>query len=148
VIRGGQAQLIPTQGIHRGFAEQIASKIPIVVLERTVGVIAFGGKQGPHPIRRRRQHHEISLSAELSSCALHHSILHRVAGCEIHGAGRGEVAELRQVGAFVDIQPLDGFGDDEIQVGIPLSVGMTAQVDRHAVGKEGDIGAVIRVESA
>ena len=40
------------------------------------------------------------------------------------------------------------FGDDEVEVGIALSVTVGGQVDGHAVERGGKIGAVVEVEAA
>ena len=44
------------------------------------------------------------------------------------------------------MQITDRLGDEEIQVGIPLAMRVTGQIDGHAVHFCGEVGAVIEVE--
>jgi hypothetical protein len=48
----------------------------------------------------------------------------------------------------VHIKSFNRLRNDEIQVGITLAMRMGPQVDRHAVGEKGDIGAMIGIEPA
>ena len=148
VIGGGEAQFRPARRIDRGFAQHVGSKIAVVVLERTVRVIAFSGQQRPHLVFRRRQHQEVPLSIELPAGQLHQALLDHLARSEADRPGRVEVAELGVIRAFVHVEAFDGLGNDEIEVGITLPVRMGAKIDRHAIGEERDIGAVIRIEAA
>ena len=42
----------------------------------------------------------------------------------------------------------DQLGDQEVDVGIALAVAVGAHVDRHAVDRDGEVGAVVEVEAA
>ena len=46
------------------------------------------------------------------------------------------------------MQILDQLGDEEIQVGVALSVRMGRHVDRHVIDLRGEIGAMVEVEGA
>ena len=48
----------------------------------------------------------------------------------------------------MELHRADEFGDQEVEVGIALAVGVGAHVDRNAVHEQGDIGAVVEVEPA
>ena len=63
-------------------------------------------------------------------------------------AGGREVAVLRRVRTLLVIEPRGQFGNQEIQVGPALAVGMAALVDRHVVDRGAQVGAVIEVETA
>ena len=63
-------------------------------------------------------------------------------------AGRGEVALVGEVRPLADADRADQFGNEEVQVRIALAVAMGAHVDRHAVDRDGEIGAVVEVEAA
>lgn len=71
-----------------------------------------------------------------------------VGGLESYGAGRAEIADIGEVRPFAKIEPLDSFGDQEIEVAIALSVLVRTHVDRHAIDKSGEIGPVIEIEAA
>jgi hypothetical protein len=71
---------------------------------------------------------------------------HHVERDELDGARGGEVTIFDEVGALEGVHLLDRLGDQEVQVGVALAVGVRAQVHRHAVHEERDVGAVIGVE--
>lgn len=79
---------------------------------------------------------------------MHHAFLDRLASTKIDRARRGKISILGQIRSLVHINPFNRLRNDEVQVGIALAMRMRAQVNRHAVGKKRDIGAVIRVEPA
>ncbi len=61
---------------------------------------------------------------------------------------RREVALVREIRSFFDADRCDQFRDEEIQVGIPLTVGVSAHVDRHVVDRDCEISAVVEIEAA
>lgn len=63
-------------------------------------------------------------------------------------AGAREVAALGPVEALVEADALDRLGDDEVHVGVPLTVAMGRLVDRHAAHGDREVGAVVEVEAA
>lgn len=63
-------------------------------------------------------------------------------------AGDGEIAFFSVIHPFFINCIRDGFGDDEMAVGVTLAVGMGDHVDRQAVDGEIDIGAMVVVEAA
>ena len=69
-------------------AQQVRSKIAIVVFKRPVRVVPLRGKKCPHFILRRREHQQIPLGIELTAGRLHHAFAHHLASFEIDGAGR------------------------------------------------------------
>ena len=66
---------------------------------------------------------------------------------EVHRAGRREVPEARLVGALEHVHPLDGLGDEEVQVRVPNPVGMTRHVERDALEEDAEIVPMLRVEA-
>ncbi len=61
---------------------------------------------------------------------------------------RGEIAFVGEIGPLADVDRPDQLGDQEIQIGIALAVRVGAHVDRHAVDRDGEIGAVVEIEAA
>src|SRR5207244_8157118 len=96
---------------------------------------------------RRGEHEQIPLSIKLTTSLLHNPFFNHLSGSEIHRSRRGKVAVFRKIGPFIDIQSLDGFRNNKIEVGVALPVGMGTQIDRHPVGEEPDIGTVVGIES-
>jgi len=144
----GHRQLRSGAWIHRRLPEQIATKVPVILLKRSVRVVPLGSNQRANTIRRRGDHQQVALRMELPAGRLHHALLHHLARPEIDRPRRGEIAILRQIGPLVDIDAFDSLRNDEIEVGVPLAMRMGTQVDRHSVGKKCDIRAVIRIEPA
>ena len=60
----------------------------------------------------------------------------------------GEVPHAGGVGPLRRVERVDGLGDDEVQIGEALPVGVAHRVDRRAVDEEGDVGPVVQVEAA
>jgi hypothetical protein len=71
-----------------------------------------------------------------------------IEGGQLDGAGGVVVAVACGVRALVDGDRGDRLGDQEVRVGVALAVPVRGQVDRHAVGEDGDVGAVVGVEAA
>jgi hypothetical protein len=84
--------------------------------------------------RARRQHGEV--------------VRQRVHVIDLHCPGGVEIAEIGEIRALAVMQGADQLRDHEIEIGIALAVPMGAHVDRHAVERDIDIGAVIEVEAA
>ena len=86
--------------------------------------------------------------AEAADLDLREAPLQAVDGVEIDGAGGGEIALAREVGAFAVGEAAHDLGDHEVGVGIALAVAVRAHVDGHAVDGDGEVGAVVEVEAA
>ncbi|MRI57291.1 hypothetical protein D8770_25630 [Methylobacterium sp. DB1607] len=48
----------------------------------------------------------------------------------------------------MELHRADEFGDQEVEVGVALAVSVGADVDRHAIDADGDVGAVVEVDRA
>ena len=46
------------------------------------------------------------------------------------------------------VEALDGLGDQEMEIGVALAVGVATEIDGEPVDEEGDVGAVVGVEAA
>ena len=79
---------------------------------------------------------------------LHDVLVEGIPGLEINRASGGEVARLCFIRPLVDREALDSFGYEEMQVCITLPVGMRNHIDRHPVGTQGEVGAMVDVKSA
>src|SRR5712692_6336557 len=66
---------------------------------------------------------------------------------DVHGAGKGEVAELRAGGAANDLDVPHGFGEQHVPVVVALGMAVDGLVDRDAVDPERDVGRGVRAES-
>ena len=67
---------------------------------------------------------------------------------ELRGTGGGEVTVFGGEGALLVVHALDQLWYNKIGVGIALAVGVGAGVHRHAVDRDGEVGAVVEVEAA
>ncbi len=97
---------------------------------------------------RHRSGRQAAPIAEAAAGRRDEALLQPVGIGDVHGAGRGEIALARPVGALADGHVLDELGDQEVEVGIALAVGVGAHVDRHAVEPDREVGAVVEVEAA
>ena len=66
---------------------------------------------------------------------------------EVGGADRGEVPFVRVVGALAVLDAAEQLGDDEVEIGVPLAVGVRRHVDRHVVDGRREVGAVVEVDA-
>ena len=67
---------------------------------------------------------------------------------DMRRAGRREIALLGKIRPLAEGDPVDQLGDQEIEIGVALAVGMGSHVDRHAADVGREIGAVVEVEAA
>ena len=84
----------------------------------------------------------------LATLDLHQVMRERVQGMVGHIAGGTEIAFVGIVDPFAKIVIGDGLGDQEMQIGITLAMGLRDHVHREAVHGDIYIGAVVRVETA
>src|SRR5262249_10227868 len=109
--------------------------------------VVGGDERGERAASWRKQY-EVAHRAERAAGRLGIVFLDDVAQHEVHRSGGGEVSELDEVRALEAVEAVDGFGDQEVQIGVSLAVRVAAQVDRQPVDEEGDVGAVVGVETA
>ena len=74
--------------------------------------------------------------------------LYGVARYEGDRARGRKIADIGEIGPLAVIDPLQRFGNHEVEIEITLAMAMRAHVDRHAVDETGEIRAVIEVEAA
>ena len=67
---------------------------------------------------------------------------------KFRAAGAPEIAHLRVVDAEPVVDIVDEFWNEEIQIGIALTMGMRRHVERHAFDAGLEIGAVVEIEAA
>ena len=67
---------------------------------------------------------------------------------DIDGACGSEIALVGEVWPLADIDRPDQFRNQEIDVGVTLTMSVARHVDRHAVDRDGEIGAVVEIEAA
>ena len=71
-----------------------------------------------------------------------------VAGAVGDGPGRSQIAEFGKVRPFLDVQFLDDFGNEEVQVGVALPVAVGDHIHGHPIHRDGHIRAVVGVKTA
>jgi len=67
---------------------------------------------------------------------------------DVHRTNRGEIALVGEIMSLADVDRTDQFGNEEIQVGISLTVRVGAHIDRHLVDGDCEIGTVVEIEPA
>ena len=67
---------------------------------------------------------------------------------DAHRARSVEIAFVGKIRALAVVDAADQFGDHEVEIGIALPVRVRAQIDRHIVERDVDVGAVVEIESA
>ena len=63
-------------------------------------------------------------------------------------AGVIEVADVGPVRSFADIQSAHGFGNEPVEIGVALAMGVGRQIDRYVVPECCQVGAVIEIPAA
>ena len=133
---------------RRGLGEDVDAPVVLRAIEGPVGGVELTGEERLQGAARRREQREVALGVERPAPRLGEVLVHHVEGDEVDGRRRVEVAVLRVVRPLEDVDPGQGLGDDEVQIGVALPVGVAPEVHGQAVGEEGDVGAVVAVESA
>ena len=118
------------------------------MLEGAVVPIALEGDEGFDQVAGRGQQRQIALGVEASARDLHRVFFDEVSREERDGAGGVEVAVLRKVRTFQDVDGLHGLGDEKVQIRVALAVSVASQVDGQAVDEDRQVGAVVGVEPA
>ena len=72
----------------------------------------------------------------------------RVEEPNVERADRAEIPDIGEIRTFADVQRVDDFRHQEVEVGVTLAVCMGAHVDRHVVDRDRKIGAVIEIVAA
>jgi hypothetical protein len=63
-------------------------------------------------------------------------------------AGVGEVSDVGEIRSLAHFQSADRFRNQEIQVGVALTVRVGGQIDRQVVPEYGHVGAVVEIVAA
>lgn len=91
---------------------------------------------------------DVALGIERAALGAHEVLLELVERLDAQRAGGGEVAEVGEVGALVELQAVDGLRNQKVDVGVSLPVAVRGHVDGHVVDEQREVGAVIGVEAA
>ena len=86
--------------------------------------------------------------AELTALQLDHIFPKHIFGIIGYIARRAKIALGRIIGSLAEVITLHRLGDEEMQVGIALAMGMRYHVYRDTINGNIDIGAMIGVETA
>ncbi len=138
---------------HADFVEELVAIPAFWVIEGAVLTSDLDGEKRVRfvPLRARNQEAAVrgaAVAGRAAEAESERAVLEALARDEVDGAGGGEVALVREIGALADVDALDGFRNDEVGVGVALAVGVGHEVDGDAVDGERDVGAVIGVEAA
>ncbi len=164
-VRGGAhgnlVGRVPGIGVAQGGNGKAVGRRAFAVAQEAVELAqSVGHLPGPvveHRLRcrgeraraeRQRAGRQATPVAEAAAGRQDHALLQPVGVGKPEQAGRGEVAFLGPVGALLYRHLLDQLGDQEVDVGIALTVAVGAHVDRHAVEPDGEVGAVVEVHAA
>src|SRR5207245_10154668 len=96
----------------------------------------------------RRAREEDAAIEEAPTAKLDHALGERLRVVDVGGSGRGEITFRREIRNLVVLDALDELGDEEVEVGVALAVRVRSQVDRHALDRREEVGAVVEVEPA
>src|SRR2546428_12451343 len=118
------------------------------MLEGAVAPVVLDRDQSLQRVAGWREERQVALGGERAAGGLGEVLVDHVAHDEVDGARGGEVPVLDEVRPFERLETQDGLGDQKVQVGVALAVGVAAEVDREPVDEERDVGAVIGVEAA
>jgi len=67
---------------------------------------------------------------------------------DVRRSGRREITFLGEIRSFTESDAVDQLGNQEIEVGVALAMGVRRHVDRHAADVGCKVGAVVEVEAA
>src|SRR5579885_1356985 len=148
VERGREPKHTAGGGFGRELREEIVLREPLGVVEGTVGEEVLAGHERRHPAEAVRAAGHVALRAEGAAFGEDEVFLELVLGDEVDRAGVLEVAELDEVRALVEVDRVEGLGDEDVRVGVALAVGVGRQVHGTAVEEHREVGAVIGVEAA
>jgi hypothetical protein len=130
------------------FGKNIVPNVIIGTLERPVVMVDLTGDvRSQDRSFRRRKDADVALGIVASAGQRERAVFVVFFCDDVHRPGRGEVAEVNEVRAFVDFHSLDGFRNQPVKIRVPLTMGMANYVDRNTVDEDREVGAVIGVEA-
>ena len=91
---------------------------------------------------------DITLCIIAAAAESHRAVLIAPFGDDVHRPGRGEITEMREVGALVDLDPLNGFRNKPMHIGIALPMRVAHHVHRDAVDENREVRTVVGVKAA
>ena len=100
---------------------------------------------GPNLGRRRRQGPRVPFAACLD---VHDRSIEHRGVVDVRRAGGREVALIRVVRSFRKLHAGNQLGNQEVEIGIALTVPVGGHVDRDTAHRCGEVGAVIQIEPA
>ena len=106
-----------------------------------------GAEQRPRAERRRRSEKHAP-EAVAAAAHAHDRSGERVRVVDVGGARRGEIAVLGEVRALRELHAARELGDEEVEVGVAVSVPVRRHVHRHPCHRRREVGAVIEIEAA
>lgn len=121
----------------RGFEGAVGQHI----LGCQVGILAGGTAQQVEQPYRSKRIELVVLQRNLAVVQLFFCL-------EIDVSGGSEVPPGSVIGAFTEVDGFDGFRDEEMEVGVALTVGVGNHVDRQAVDRNANVCSVVDIETA
>src|SRR5262249_54266701 len=89
-----------------------------------------------------------SIAVEASVRRRDRALCERASGSEVDRARGIEVPVLREIRTFGHVNPVDGLGDQEVEIREPLTMTMARHIERNTVDEQGHVGAVVGVKAA
>ena len=63
-------------------------------------------------------------------------------------AGVGEISDVGEIRSLADFQSADRFGNEKVEIGVTLAVGIGRQIDRDVVPEYRQVGAMVEIVAA
>ncbi len=115
---------------------------------RPVVVVQLEGPEERASEGRSRTREEAAAVASAAEREIEDRLLERVDVVDVDRAGGREVALVREIRALLVLDARHELGDQEVVVGVSLSVCVRRHVHRHARDRRRDVRAVVEVEPA
>ena len=130
-------------------AQQAVDLAHVVRIDpRPVIGAGFARKQQRAVAHFGRAHAENSLIAEAADGHFRDVLVDAVDQADVEIAGRGEVALVGKIRSLANLDRIDRFRHQPVQIRIALAMGMGAHIDRHVVDPDRHVGAVIEIIAA
>ena len=145
--RRPQGQLHVLGQRRAGLGEDVQAVVAARMVEGAVVVIPLDGDERLQGIAGRGEERQVALGVEAAAGDLERVLGHEVLRPEVHHARGVEVPVLGKVRCLQDVDHLDRFRDEEVEVRIALAVGVTPQVHRQPVDEQRQVRAVVGVKA-
>jgi hypothetical protein len=124
----------------------IEIRISKIIFSGGVSAFRFLGKQ---VVRTQQiEHDQGPVGVKLTHFQLALAAVEAGFGGKLARTGRGKIPETRRVRAFVHLELLDRFRNDEVKIGVALAVGVAHHIHGQPIDAHRKVGAVVGIEAA